>query len=462
MKVFTIGEIAEAVKGILISGEEKALVKGFAIDSRLVVPGNMFFPTKGARVDAHDFIAQVIDKGCTSFVVSCPEKIPEDKAGHLNVILVKDTLKALQDLAVYYLNTLPLKHKIGVTGSVGKTSTRDMMYYIASTKYKTGKNKKNYNSAHGLPLSILDFEPDTQIAVLEMGMDNFGEIRHLANMVRPDIAIITQIAAVNYEMMGNKENILKAKMEITDFFNENSTLVVNSSCPMLTAEKVAGDYNLATVGTQENHDYRVSHICDLGDKGIKYTLCRNDKSYEISLPTPGGHNAFNASLAIAAGELIGISPDEAALGLEKASLTGKRLRVEENKGIKVIDDCYNACEDSVKSAINTLIATKGSRKVAILGDILGLADYSRESHISIGKYAAEKGIDLLIAVGEEASYYAEGAKELMDEEKVKFFPTKKAFIQAKGQFIKSGDVVLVKASRGMELEEIVDAILKDK
>lgn len=337
-----------------------------------------------------------------------------------------------------------------------------MMYYVASAKYKTGRNKKNYNSAYGLPLSILEFEPDTEIAVLEMGMDTFGEIKLLADLVKPDIAIITKITAVNLESMNNLENILKAKMEITSFFDKNSTLIVNSSCPMLTPDKVQGDYKLVTVGTEKNDDYTVTNICDFGDKGIKYTLCRKNNIYEVSLPTAGGHNALNASLAIAAGEIIGVTPDEAISGLQNAELTGKRLNIKENNGIKVIDDTYNACEDSVKSAINTLMATEGKRKVAILGDILGLAHGAEAGHRSVGRYAAEQNVDLLIAIGDDAGYYAQGARELMDEDKVFFFREKKDFIKAKEKFVEPGDIVLVKASRGMKMEEIVEEILQDK
>lgn len=462
MKVFTIGEIRKAVNGTLLAGDDSAEVKGFAIDSRLVEPGNMFFPTKGARVDAHDFIGQIIEKGCTSFVVSDPSKVPAESLDKLNVIVVEDTLKALQTLSVYHLNSLPLKYRIGVTGSVGKTSTRDMMYYVASTKYKTGRNKKNYNSQHGLPLSILDFETDTEVAILEMSMDSPTEISYLCNMVRPDIGILTNIAAVNLEMMGNLENIFKGKMEITTYFNEDSTLVVNSSCPLLTRERVAGNYNVVTVGKENTEDYYVDNVRDFGDKGIKYTLHREDNSYEIELPTAGAHNSVNASLALAVGELIGINPVDGAKGLLRAELTGKRLKLSEKNGIKVIDDTYNACDDSVKSGINTLMATEGKRKVAVIGDILGLADKSAEIHYSVGKHAGEKGVDLLVAIGPEGFHYAEGAKSILAEEKVMYFPKKEDFIEVLDDIIQKGDVVFVKASRGMALETIVDAILEDK
>jgi UDP-N-acetylmuramoyl-tripeptide--D-alanyl-D-alanine ligase len=228
---------------------------------------------------------------------------------------------------------------------------------------------------------------------------------------------------------------------------------------MLSPEKVSGNYKLITVGDSENEDYEVKDICDFGDKGIEYTLSTNHKSYEIRLNVPGAHNAYNATLAIAAGELIGITPSEAAVGLQNAQLTGKRLNICEKNGIKVIDDTYNACEDSIKSAIDTLVATTGDRKVAILGDIVGLVEKSEPNHSAVGRYAASKDIDILIAVGEEAKYYAKGAKEAMDSDRVFYFETKDEFISRSKEILKAGDVVLVKASRAMEMEKIVQSIL---
>lgn len=468
MRKFTIEEILRATGGRLLKGDTAAEVTGFAIDSRLVKAGEMFFATRGARNDAHDFLADVIARGCRSLLISEPEKLPPEAAETegLNVIVAADPLTALQELAAWYLGTLPLKKKIGVTGSVGKTSTRDMLYYAAATTYKTGRNKKNYNSAYGLPLSILEFEPDTEIAVLEMAMDTYGEIRRLADIVRPDIAIITQIAEVNLLSMGCLENILKAKMEITAFFDENSTLIVNSTCPLLTPQQVGGAYRLLSVGAKESDDYQVKDICDFGDKGIKYTLRHKNKEYEIELPTAGAHNAFNASLAIAAAGLIGIEPKTAAAGLRDARLTGKRLYVASGNGIKVIDDTYNACEDSVKSALNTLMATEGGRKVAILGDIIGLAHRSRDAHLEVGRYAIEQGVELLIAIGDEARYYAEGARQIIESRSIEgqralYFPQKKDFFAAMDGLLAEGDTVLVKASRGMALEEVTAEILKE-
>ena len=419
----------------------------------------------GENNDGHDFLAQVFEKGCRSIIVSDESKVPKREfladGIQPDIILVEDTTKALQDLAQYYLGTLPMKKKIAVTGSVGKTSTRDMMYYIASMKYKTGRNLKNFNNGFGLPLSILEFAPDTEAAVLEMGMDNFGQIEILANLVKPDIALITNIGISHIENLGSREGILKAKMEVTSCFDEHSTLVVNCDCDLLCEENVRGDYKLITVGSEEDNCYRVSDVCDFGDKGIKYTLHRDDKSYTISLPIPGAHNAVNASLAIAAGEQMGIDIETAIQGLESAQLTEKRLNIKEKNGIKVIDDTYNACPASVMSAVNTLMQTEGKRKIAIIGDMYELGQETENAHKEVGEFAGRKNPDLLVCIGDFAKGYAEGAAEHMKAERILYFAEKEDFFEQTEGLLAPGDVVLVKASRGMQMEKIVNKILEE-
>ena len=465
MRDFTIAEVREAVGGTLLAGSEDGVIRKICTDSRKAEIGDLFFPLIGENNDGHDFLAQVFEKGCRSSIVSDERKVPKREfladGIQPDVILVEDTTKALQDLAQYYLGTLPMKKKIAVTGSVGKTSTRDMMYYIASMKYKTGRNLKNFNNGFGLPLSILEFAPDTEAAVLEMGMDHFGQIEILANLVKPDIALITNIGISHIENLGSREGILKAKMEVTSCFDENSTLVVNSDCDLLCEENVRGNYKLITVGSEEDNCYRVSDVCDFGDKGIKYTLHREDKSYTISLPVPGAHNAVNASLAIAAGEQMGIDIKTAIKGLESAQLTEKRLNIKEKNGIKVIDDTYNACPASVMSAVNTLMQTAGKRKIAIIGDMYELGQETENAHKEVGEFAGRKNPDLLVCIGDFAKGYAEGAAEHMKAEHILYFAEKEDFLEQTERLLAPGDVVLVKASRGMHMEKIVNKILEE-
>ena len=460
MKRFTIAEIAQIAGGKVLCGDENFLVTGYAIDSREITEGEVFFAIKGAAMDGHIFIPQVLEKGCGCLVISNEEMLPEGAKEKTNIVLVEDALKALQVLGIYYLESLPLKKKIAVTGSIGKTSTRDMMYYVASTKYKAAKNKKNYNTPTGIPLSILEFPEDTEIAILEMGMEQLGQIEKLVEIVRPDIGIITMVAEVHIRTMGSIENILKAKMEITSLFDENSVLVVNTDCPMLTPENVKGKYNLITVGSEGHENYVVNRVEDFGAAGINYHLTCNDKDYQISLPIAGAHNAKNATLAIAVGELLGINPNEAAVGLQDTELTGRRLNMIKHNGMHVIDDTYNACEDSIKSALNTLMATQGERKVAILGDIFELGDHAARIHKAVGQYVGEKNVDLLIALGDNAKYYAEEAAKTLGEERVRYFDKKEDFIEIKDDIIKSGDVILIKASLGMDLKKVTESIVE--
>ena len=468
MRPFTVEEIIKAVDGTLVSGEKENIVYRVCTDSRKAEPGDLFFPLKGENNDGHDFLGQVLEAGCRTIVVSDESKIPKQafasQPGDADIIVVGDTTAALQALASYYLDCLPLKKKIAVTGSVGKTSTRDMLYYAASTSFKTGRNPKNFNNYFGLPLSIMDFEPDTEVAVLEMGMASAGEIETLARIARPDIAVITNIGVSHIENLGSREGILKAKLEVTCCFDENSVLIINADNDMLTLENVKGSYRVITVGTGENCDYRINDVCDFGDKGIEYTLCHEGKDYRIKLPVPGAHNAINASLAVAAAGLMGISPETAIKGFEQAELTEKRLNIKKQGRIKVIDDTYNACPESMKSALNTLMSTdveEGGRRVAVLGDMFELGKESPAAHLEVGRYAVEKKPDLLIAVGKDAEYIAQGAEPLGDGHVLRY-ETREDLEKEVHEIIRPGDTVLVKASRSMEMEKTVKEILKEK
>ena len=468
MRPFTVEEIIKAVGGTLVSGEKENIVYRVCTDSRKAEPDDLFFPLKGENNDGHDFLGQVLEAGCRTIVVSDESKIPKQafasQPGDADIIVVDDTTAALQALAAYYLDCLPLKKKIAVTGSVGKTSTRDMLYYAASTSFKTGRNPKNFNNYFGLPLSIMDFEPDTEVAVLEMGMASAGEIETLARIARPDIAVITNIGVSHIENLGSREGILKAKLEVTCCFDENSVLVINADNDMLTPENVKGPYRVITVGTGENCDYRINDVCDFGDKGIEYTLCHEGKDYRIKLPVPGAHNAINASLAVAAAGLMGISPETAIKGFEQAELTEKRLNIKKQGRIKVIDDTYNACPESMKSALNTLMSTEveeGGRRVAVLGDMFELGKESPAAHLEVGRYAVEKKPDLLIAVGKDAEYIAQGAEPLGDGHVLRY-ETREDLEKEVHEIIRPGDTVLVKASRSMEMEKTVKEILKEK
>lgn len=464
MKKLTIGQIVQAVDGKLLSGDTARIVSHVATDSRKVETGSIFFAIKGENHDAHKFLPQVFEAGCMAAVVSDGGQAAAACEGFgageaPAVILVDDTVAALGALAKYYLSTFSI-HKLAVTGSTGKTSTKDMLYYICSEKYKTVRTEGNFNNEIGLPLTVFSLEEDTEAAIFEMGMDGAGQIHALADIVRPETAIITNVGISHMERLGSREGILKAKLEITDFFTEENLLVISNNGDVLTAQSAAGSYRLETIGFDGHSGFIISDIDDRGAESISFTVEHEEKAYRVKLGIGGSHNAVNASLAMAAALSIGITMEEAVRGLEKMELTDKRLSIRGRNGIKVIDDTYNASPDSMKAGLDVLASTKGIRHAAILGDMFELGENSQKYHREVGRYAAEKKLDLLIAIGSDAAQIAKGAADSGMDGRAIHFETKDDFLKRTGEFIKTGDVVLVKGSRGMKMEEIVNKILE--
>ncbi|MCQ2545852.1 MAG: UDP-N-acetylmuramoyl-tripeptide--D-alanyl-D-alanine ligase [Clostridia bacterium] len=457
MRKTSIKEILTATGGTLVTGSENNYITGIKHDSREIKPGDMFVAITGENQDGHKYIPQAIEDGVAAVLVShtdgWPGKIPEGY--ELDIILVEDVIQAMGDLARWYISELGIK-KVAVTGSVGKTSTRDMIYYVLNQRYNCGRNLKNYNNNIGLPVSIFQFDENTEAAVLEMGMDAFGEIDYLSGIVKPDIGVITNIGVAHMEKLGSREGIFKAKMEITANLAgaaEGGSLVFAQDDEFLTRERTAGDYEQVSVGYENSADYVISDVDDFGVEGIEFNVAHNDKIARVRLPLPGVHNATNAALAIAVGGLLGVDMNSAAEGLAGASLTGSRLKRIEGKTVTIIDDTYNANPDSMKSAIDVLTRSRAERKVAILGDMFELGDNTVSQHREVGEHAKEAGVDLVIAIGILAANIAEGANG-------EYFRNKEDFLAEIEKHIKSADMILVKASRGMKMEDIVDR-LKD-
>lgn len=455
MKKLTLEQIKIGTKGQLIFGSPETVVEKVCTDSRKAEVGDLFFALIGDNHDAHKYLLQVQEAGCRCAVISDANQCPDG----MEAILVEDTTKALQDLSAWYLQQLGPKI-IGVTGSTGKTSTRDLTWAVCSEKYKAQKNVGNLNNHLGVPLTILSFDEEVEVGVLEMGMDKRGEIDFLAGLTHPDIGLITNIGMSHMENFPNgRDGIFEAKMELTNYFDESNVLIVSRDDEYLNKECIGGEYRLVTAGSDGRSDYIISHIDDFGAEGIQFTLEHKGKMQRFRLPIPGRHNAFNSALAVAAGAELGISMEEAAKGLEKVQLTDKRLTVRGKNGIKIIDDTYNASPDSMKAAIDVLMKTRGIRSVAILGDMYELGETSKLQHERVGRYAAQQGVQLLIAIGEDAKEMARGAKEERLEN-VLYFSKKDAFYQEMNAIIRKGDVILVKGSRGMEMEKIVKKIME--
>ncbi|MDO4544594.1 MAG: UDP-N-acetylmuramoyl-tripeptide--D-alanyl-D-alanine ligase [Bacillota bacterium] len=467
MNKMSIKEILEATGGTLLHKGSENYITGIEQDSRKCGSGDMFTAIIGENHDGHDYIRQVLDSGCGTILVSRDISVQgaagaQDIGGYdVNVILVDDTVHALGQLASYYLDTLNVK-KVAVTGSVGKTSVRDMIYYILSEKYNCGRNMKNYNNFIGLPFSVFQFDSDTEVVVLEMGMDRFGEIDRLSEIVKPHIGVITNIGIAHIERLGSREGIFRAKMELVNHLGEGSedraALVFAYDDEMLTRESTKGNYDQIAIGENGKSDYIISSVDDFGIEGIQFTLEHLEESRRISLPVPGYHNAANASLAIAVGNLLGVTTEEAVKGLAKTELTGSRLRQTGNGKIKIIDDTYNATPDSVKSALKVLENSPGKRKIAILGDMYELGSERDRQHFNIGVFTRMLEIDWVVAVGEAAKNIADGAAG--GTAQVAWFEKKEDFYREVDRFAEIGDIILIKGSRGMKMEQIVEKLLE--
>ena len=455
MKILTLKEIAEAVNGTILKGDGDFYVSGVSTDSRTASSGDIFVALIGEIHDANKFVPQAAQNGCRAGLISDPAA-----ACHLqNAIIVENTTLALQRLAKYYLGLFDLK-KIAITGSTGKTTTKDMIYAVMSVKFKTAKTQGNFNNNIGLPLTILSIEEGTEVAVFEMGMDKPGEIDELVEIVRPDIGIITNVGLSHVERLGSRENIFKAKMEIVNYFDSDNVLIICDDGETLTKNRVSGVYKLITIGANGKSSYIVYNVKDNGENGLSFDLEYKQKRQRIELPVPGRHNALNAALAVACGMELGITMEEAANGLSKIVLTEKRLNTINKDGIKVIDDSYNASPDSMRAAIDVLVSRKGLRKVAILGDMFELGSSSPEYHMEIGEYAAKAGVDLVVTIGDLSYNTMLGAKMILSPEQTIHFNNREEFIDKMRDIIRVGDVVLVKGSRAMKMDEITKEILK--
>lgn len=461
MRVISISEAAEAVDGKIIRTCGETGISGVWHDSRECGAGDMFVCIKGPNRDGHSFIPQVIGQGCYSILISDEDALTDDM--QVNAILVEDTVYAMGQLAKYYLDLLdPVR--IAVTGSVGKTSTRDMIYYVLNERFNCGRNLKNYNNDIGLPISIFHMDENCDAVVLEMGMSDFGEIDRLAEIVQPDIGVITNIGVSHMENLGSREGIFQAKMEVTKHLRSagsGGTMVFVYDDEFLNPENTSGDYESIFIGTDGRSDFILSEIEDLGVDGVSFRLEHNEVSKKARIPVPGRHNAFNGAVAAAVGMKLGMTEDEIIRGLSKVSLTGSRLRVLRENGITVIDDTYNASPDSMKGALKVLQQSSCSgRRVAILGEMYELGDSSDKLHYGVGVFARSCGIDQLIAIGPLAKHISEGCSG--GETETFYFPTKEAFLKKKNEYVKAGDLILVKASRGMKMEEIVDKLLDER
>lgn len=444
MQSFKVEDVLRATKGKLLSGENKEIT-GVITDSRKVFGGELFIPFIGERADGHDYIEDVLKKGAAAVLSQ------KDIKTEGTMIKVDDTLNALGDMAKEYLKMYRVP-VVGVTGSVGKTSTKDMISGVLESKYNVLKSTGNHNNEIGMPLTAFSIEKEHNMAVFEMGMSAFGELNYLADIARPDVAVITNIGMSHIENLGSQEGILKAKLEICDFFDKDNVLFVNGDDKFL--KDVSGEFKIIRYGMGKNCDIKATDIDDRGILGTYFTITASGKSHPVYVKAPGVHNVYNAMAAIGIGMHYGISLEDAAKAVGDVVLTDMRMTVEELFGITILKDFYNAAPDSVRASLSVLKSVKDKRRVAVLGDILELGDFSKEEHRKLGASVYECA-DVLVTAGENAKFIAEGAKALGMQNVYSFDDTDSAGENIKS-ITKSGDCILIKASRGMKFEKIYE------
>lgn len=457
----TIGQIASMSGGTLHSeADAERVVEGVFTDSRKPQSQGLFVPLSGERFDGHDYVQQMMSEaGAAAFLWQKDHGAPP--AG--NAIKVEDTLEALQQLAAVYLRETGVS-VVGITGSNGKTTTKDIVTALLGTTFKVHKTEGNYNNHIGLPLTVLSMPQDTDIVVLEMGMSGRGEIRLLAHIAEPDIAIITNIGESHLLQLGSRAEIARAKLEIASGLKPGGLLIYNGDEPLLPQvlaepETVKPEgLKRFTFGVAQNNDDYPTEIT-LDGEGSLFKTARSGKEV-FRLPLLGQHNIVNGLAALAVARHFNVDADHVRQGLSSLKLTGMRIEVVNcSDGLTVLNDVYNASPASMKAAIQTLSGYKtNGRKIAVLGDMLELGPEEKQFHEEIGLFAAKHGVDELFTYGTLGLSIVQGALKLMPAEHVHAYTDKQKLIQHLRTCLTANDIVLVKASRGMRLEEIVDAL----
>ncbi|WP_027091077.1 UDP-N-acetylmuramoyl-tripeptide--D-alanyl-D-alanine ligase [Cohnella thermotolerans] len=435
-------------------------VAGVSTDTRTLAAGQLFVPLAGERFDGHDHLAAAEAAGAAAALWQADRPLPDTR---LPLIVVADTLAALQRLAASYLASIGAK-AVGVTGSNGKTTTKDLVASVLSTGYKVTKTEGNFNNHIGLPLTILRAPADTEVLVLEMGMSGRGEIALLTRIAKPVVAIITNIGESHLLQLGSRRNIARAKLEIAEGLQPGGTLVYNGDEPLLAEELAAAPLpegtRAVTFGQGEGCALRLGRLEGTA-QGSRFTVA-DDPDTEYELPVPGRHNALNALAAVAIGRLFGLSAGRIAEGLRTAKLTGMRIeRTTARSGATVLNDAYNASPTSMRAAIDLLgglAPEAGGRKYLVIGDMLELGPEEAAFHAGIGRYATPDKTDFLFAYGPLSLHAVREAERVFPPGAVRHFADKRELIGELLARLGPADLALVKASRGMKLEEVVFAL----
>lgn len=456
MKNLTLENITKACRGTY-HGEESMLsreVAGVVIDSRKVKKDFLFVAIDGERVNAHRFIPDTVKSG--ALCVVSHEDLGETDFPY---ILVESTGQALLDIAKLYRDSFDVK-VVGITGSVGKTSTKEMIASVLSQKYNVHKTLGNFNNEWGLPISIFEMDESHQVSILEMGVNHFGEMRRLSSVANPDICIITNIGVAHLEFFKTREGILQEKSQMIQDMKNGGTIILNGDDDLLSKMGPVKGVKPVFFGISSSCEFYVSELKSAGLKGTECTLhLPSGESFHCLVPLPGIHMVSNALAGAAAGYSLGLTPEEIKAGIENLpSIPGRNNIISTDK-LVILDDCYNANPISMKAAIDVLTMAIG-RKVAVLGSMGELGHDEAKLHFDVGFYAAKQGIDLVCGIGELGKEIAEGALSGSSLTKALWFKTKADFLSVMTDIIKEGDNILIKASHGMDFPELVDALRK--
>lgn len=454
--ILNMEQAARACRGILKNCSPDEIVKGVTTDSRSLEEGCLFVALKGERFDGHRFVPNAVEGGAVCCIVQSDSGLDG-----MPVMVVEDTLAALRDLAAYYREQFDIP-VVAVTGSVGKTSTKDMVYSVLSQEYRTLCTSGNFNNEIGLPLTVFRLAQEDRLMVLEMGMSAFGEISRLTRIAKPDTAVITNIGLSHIEHLGSQENIRKAKLEILEGLATDGVLFLNGDDKLLWELAGSLPYEVLYYGIENSN-------CDLTATDIHMYSDNSDfkvkvegAEYQFSVRVPGQHQIYNALAAILTGIRYNIPMEKIIQGVRAFVPSGMRQNIIQLPQYTLIKDCYNASPVSMKSGLDVLVRTAsktGGRKVAVLGDMLELGEFSRQAHRDIGKLVCDFQIDCLVTVGEMAKHIADSAVERgFNASSTYVFYDNASVKENLSGILQVGDIVLLKASRGMKLEEIADYI----
>lgn len=454
MKNMTLENVAHAIGGELFLPapirDKKTVLRGVVTDNRQVEKDFLFVPLIGARVDGHQFIEDAFDRG--AMAVLTQNKLEDAKGAY---ILVDDTETALKKLAAYYRTQMDA-YVIGIVGSVGKTSTKEMVASVLEQHFSVLKTQGNFNNEIGLPLTLFRVQEQHEVAVVEMGISDFSEMHRLGEMAKPDMVIMTNIGLCHLENLGDRDGVLKAKSEVFEHMSEPGVVMLNGDDDKLCEADTKGiQRHFFGLGDQEYHG------CDIEADmtGVCVRLCGPKWQRQLRIPIPGKHNVCNALAAMAAGEYLGLSEEEIVSGIQQASTIDGRNHFIEANGRVVIDDCYNANPVSMKASLEVLSHAKG-RKVAVLGDMGELGEEEKELHYQVGEAVVKYGIDLLFTAGELAKEMARAVADCGGDTQTFTFDKKEEMTQVLCQTLRENDTVLVKASHFMNFSEVVKALIE--